>query len=76
MSESEPMTPEEIAEAYLVPLEAVLEAIAYCDSDPPEIREDFEREQKLIEATGMNDPNYKGKPRPLSIEDRRRIFGP
>src|SRR5882724_5759656 len=64
ISEEEPMTPEEIAADRDLPLEAVLEAIAYCQSNPPEIEEDFRREEALAEATGMNDPNYKYKPTP------------
>src|SRR5688572_27850813 len=62
MSEEEPRTPEEIAEDYGLPLEAVREAIAYCDTDPVAIREDFAREEAIIEATGMNDPNHKYNP--------------
>jgi len=42
MSAEEPRTPEQIAEDYGLPLEAVREAIAYCQSNPPEIREDFD----------------------------------
>lgn len=45
MNSEEPRTAEQIAEDCDLPLEAVLEAIAYCESDPPEIREDFEREE-------------------------------
>ncbi|MFO0964117.1 MAG: hypothetical protein U0793_00835 [Gemmataceae bacterium] len=41
-------TPEEVARDYDLPLEAVLEAITYCRSDPPEIREDWADEEKLI----------------------------
>src|SRR5262249_4110957 len=41
-------SPEEVAAAYGLPLEVVLEAIAYCESNPPELREDWEREQALI----------------------------
>ena len=76
MSEEEPMTPEEIAVDYRLPLEAVREAIAYCQTDPPEIREDFEREERLMEATGMNDPNYKygGKFKPISPQELARIL--
>jgi uncharacterized protein (DUF433 family) len=59
MSAEEPMTPEEIAAGYNLPLEAVKEAIAYCQTDPPEIKKDFEREERLMEASGMNDPDYK-----------------
>jgi uncharacterized protein (DUF433 family) len=75
MSEEEPRTPAEIAEAYNLPLEAVQEAIAYCQTNPPEIEQDFRREEALMEATGMNDPNYKYHPSPkmLSPEERARI---
>src|SRR5579864_7670913 len=33
----DPMTPEQIAEEYRLPLEAVQEALAYCAANPPEI---------------------------------------
>ena len=59
MSADEPMTPEEIAGEFDLPLAAVKEAIAYCQSSPPEIAQDFEREDRLMEASGMNDPDYK-----------------
>jgi uncharacterized protein (DUF433 family) len=75
MSAEEPMTPEEIAEGYNLPLEAVQEAIAYCQTDPPEIKEDFAREERVMEATGINDPDYKygGKYRVLSPQERARL---
>lgn len=74
MSEEEPkMTVEDIAAAYDLPVEAVREAIAYCASNPPEIAADFAAEEALAEATGMNDPNYKGQPRVLTPEERARI---
>lgn len=78
MSEEEAMTPEEIAGEYSLPLEAVKEAIAYCESKPPEIAEDFRREESLMQATGMNDPDYKFHPTPkvLSPQERARILGP
>ena len=63
-SAEEPMTMEEIAAGYGLPIEAVREAIAYCESNPPEIDEDFRRQEALMEATGMNDPNYKYHPSP------------
>jgi uncharacterized protein (DUF433 family) len=47
-----PMTREEIAADFGLPVEAVDEAIAYCQGDPPEIAEDFEREERLIAASG------------------------
>jgi uncharacterized protein (DUF433 family) len=75
MSAEDPMTPEEIAREYDLPVEAVKEAIAYCQGDPPEIKEDFEREERIMEATGMNDPDYKygGKYRVLSPQERARL---
>ena len=48
MREEEPMTPEQVAAAFKLPVEAVQEAIAYCQSDPPEIRKDWEREEASI----------------------------
>ena len=58
-----------------MPLDAVREAIAYCQSDPPELREDHRKDDLLAEATGMNDPaiEYSGRPRPLSTEERVRL---
>ncbi len=75
MNEESPMTPEEIAADRGLPLEAVKEAIAYCQTNPPEIEQDFRREEAIMEATGMNDPDYKyhPSPRPLTPEDRARI---
>jgi uncharacterized protein (DUF433 family) len=71
----EPMTPECIAHEFDLPMEAVNEAIAYCQRDPPEIKEDFEREERKMEATGMNDPVYRfgGKYRVLSPQERARL---
>jgi uncharacterized protein (DUF433 family) len=76
-SETEPRTPEQIAADHNLPLEVVLEAIAYCESDPPEIQEDWRREEALAQATGMNDPGYKYNPRPrmLSPRERARLNG-
>ncbi len=72
----EPRTPAEIAADYDLPVDAVKEAIAYCESNPPELIEDYAREEALAEATGMNDPNYKyhGKPKLLSPQERARIM--
>lgn len=76
ISEEEPMTPEEIAADRDIPLEAVLEAIAYCQSNPPEIEQDLRRQSALAEAMGMNDPNYRLHPTPklLSAEELAEIF--
>jgi uncharacterized protein (DUF433 family) len=48
VSEESPMTVEEIAEDRDLPIEAVREAIAYCESDPPEIHQDWEEEELLL----------------------------
>src|SRR5438105_3529644 len=71
----EARTPEEVAADYGLPVEAVREAIAYCESKPPEIHEDWEREEALMEATGMNYPSYRfhAKPKLLSPQDRARL---
>jgi len=75
MSAEEPWTIEQIAADWSLPIEAVREAIAYCQSNPPEIEEDFRVEEALMEASGMNDPNYKLHPQPkrLSPQDMARI---
>jgi len=58
------MTPEEVADSYNLPIEAVREAIEYCQSDPPEIREDFEEEERLIaDAERRNVPGFWGPKR-------------
>jgi hypothetical protein len=75
MNAKEPRTPQQLAEDWDVPLAAVEEAIAYCQTDPPEIREDHRRDAALSEAIGMNDPAIKltGKTRPLTTEERVRL---
>ena len=67
LSAEEPRTIEEIAADFQVPLAAVEEAILYCKSNPPEIEQDFQREEALMEATGMNEPEYKYHPSPKSL---------
>ena len=69
------MTIEEIAKDRDLPIEAVKEAIAYCESDPPELRQDYMYDEMIIEAAGMNEPGCKYNPRPKMIppEERARI---
>ncbi len=76
VSTEEPMTPEEIAAEFNLPLEAVQEAIAYCQANPPEIAQDFQREERLMAASGMNDPDYKygGKFKVVPPEEVARIL--
>ncbi len=70
----EPRTPEQIAADFDVPVEAVREAIAYCESDPPEIRQDWEDEEALYRASGMDKPEYytsRGWPVPPGLQENR-----
>jgi uncharacterized protein (DUF433 family) len=73
---AEPRSVDEIAADYDLPVEAVREAIAYCESNPPELQQDFAREELLMEAAGMNEPDYKyrAKPRLLPPEERARLM--
>ncbi|HWY88890.1 MAG TPA: hypothetical protein VNX28_19410, partial [Gemmataceae bacterium] len=66
---------QQMAEDFDVPLEAVREAIEYCQSDPSELREDHRKDDIRAEAIGMNDPTIKltGRPRSLSTEERVRL---
>jgi uncharacterized protein (DUF433 family) len=75
MNAKEPRTPEQLAADFEIPLEAVHEAIAYCKSDPPELREDHRKDALLSEAIGMNDPAIarSGKPRTLTTAERARL---
>ena len=68
-------TPEELAADYGLPLEVVLESIAYCESQPPELMEDWEREQTLISRTGMDKPENRSFATPvlLAPQERARI---
>jgi uncharacterized protein (DUF433 family) len=75
MSAEEPRSPEQIALDYQLPIEAVREAIAYCESNPPELEEDWAAEEAMEEATGMKDPDYAkhGRTRPLPLDDMARL---
>ena len=68
---------EEIAEDFDLPVDAVREAIAYCQSNPSELSDDWEMEEAVMRASGMNEPDYKlhPSPKPLSLEDHQRIYG-
>ena len=70
---SEPATAEEVASGYGLPLEVVLEAIAYCESQPPEIEADHRREEARMKATGMDQPGYSGRPRILSAHEIAKL---
>jgi hypothetical protein len=53
------MTPEGLASDYGVPLRAVVEAIEYCRSNPPEIASDIAREEAIMAASGQLEPGLK-----------------
>ena len=75
MSESSPMTPEEIAADYNIPVEVVREAIEYCQTDPPEIREDFAYEERLLKAIGRDAEHHLEHlyPKILTPQEKARI---
>src|SRR5437762_683048 len=56
-------SPEEIAADFRVPVEAILEAIDYCEKNWDVIMADHAREERLAEASGMNHPDYKYDPK-------------
>lgn len=60
----EPMTAEELAADYGLPLVAIAEAIEYGKSNPPEIGADIAREEAIMAAAGQLAPNYKYHPQP------------
>ena len=57
-NDQEPMTRAEIAAAYELPIEAVDEAIAYCETDPPEVRTDWEMEEASVRDMVQKNPQY------------------
>jgi uncharacterized protein (DUF433 family) len=71
-SEEEPRTIEQIAADYKLPIEAVKEAIAYCESNPPELLEDYRRESALVEAARSNGQNGSNHLTPEEIARIRR----
>jgi uncharacterized protein (DUF433 family) len=67
---AEPMEPDGIAREFGLSVEAVREAIAYCESNPPELLDDYACEEALSEAAGMNDPDYKQHPTPRLLDPK------
>jgi uncharacterized protein (DUF433 family) len=64
-------TSEELANDYDLPLEAVQEAIAYCESDPPEIAADLAASDAAMRASGMDDPDYRFHPKPRDFSPQK-----
>jgi uncharacterized protein (DUF433 family) len=75
---SEPDTPEQIAQDFFVPVEAIHEAVDWCEKHWDVVIADHAREDRLFEAHGMNHPDYKWNPkkyyRVISAEERARII--
>jgi uncharacterized protein (DUF433 family) len=69
------MSAEEIAADHDLPIQVVRECIAYCESNPPEVRGDLIREEELMRAMGMIDPEHKrtGKTKLLTPQEIARI---
>jgi hypothetical protein len=71
-------TPEEIAENRNLPLEVVREALDWCQKNLAVLLADRARENRLMDAQGMNHPDYKYHPskyrRTLTPEEERRIL--
>ncbi len=71
-------TPEELAGDYDLPVEAVREAIEYCKAHWDVVVKDHAREDRLMEATGMNHPDYKYNPKKyyrfLTPQEREAIY--
>jgi uncharacterized protein (DUF433 family) len=55
---SEPRTPEEVAEDYGLPVEVVREAIHYCLHNEDLLRKERERDSASIRALGLDKPPY------------------
>jgi uncharacterized protein (DUF433 family) len=62
--EEPPMTVEQIAADYDLPVAAVLEAIAYCQSNPPEIQQDWQADERRAQAADSNTSNPTQHPIP------------
>jgi uncharacterized protein (DUF433 family) len=56
----DPYTPEEFAENFQVPLEAVLEALDYVDQNPEIVEQDRECEAASLRARGLLDGPAQG----------------
>src|SRR5437763_13883420 len=70
-------TPEQVAEDRGIPVEAVYEAIRYCESKPVAVAYDQRRADLFFEAIGATHPEYKFRPhelyRPMTAAVRARI---
>jgi hypothetical protein len=58
----EPRTPQEVADDYSLPVQAVLEAIHYCENNPQVLDEDRKREDEKIRRDGRDRWPYAPRP--------------
>jgi hypothetical protein len=58
----EQMTPEQAAENWNIPVEAVLECVDYCEKNADVLRQDWEEEEELIARTRAAHPRAFPKP--------------
>lgn len=63
----EPLTPADVAREYDLPVEAVLEAIDYCQQNETLLNEERSREEAWIHATGRDKWPY--APRESNVMD-------
>jgi uncharacterized protein (DUF433 family) len=72
------LSPSEIARSLNLPEDAVLEAINWCQANWDVVVADHAREQRLLDASGVNHPDYKLAPdqhyRLLPTDERARII--
>lgn len=64
-------TPNQVAEDFAISVDAVYEAIQYCESKPIELAYDQRRSDLFFEAIGANSAD--GKYQPMTNEARTRI---
>jgi uncharacterized protein (DUF433 family) len=71
-------TAEQLAADFNLPVEAVREAIDWCEKHWDVVVADHDREYRLMEASGMNHPDYKYNPKKyykiLTTEEWTRII--
>jgi hypothetical protein len=72
VSAEEPRTVEQIAADFKLPVDTVKEAIAYCESNPPELLEDYRREAALVGAARSGRQNGSKHLPPEEIAGIRR----
>ncbi len=55
---AEPRTPEQVAADYDIPLDAVLEAVDYCERHADVIEADWRREEETLRRYALDEPPH------------------